>query len=107
MYSPGRLSVAVPRQDGRTLPVVVQTNSVIDQRAAGRTPRLAGTRVRLTAVGPNNEAAAAESIVLEASSGQTGAPSEVLIEEARRRISVTEEIKACHPPEPAVVVEVV
>ncbi len=41
------------------LPVAVQTNSVIDQRAAGRTPRLAGTRVRLTAVGPNRRKAAA------------------------------------------------
>jgi hypothetical protein len=86
--------------------VAVQTNSVIDQRAAGRTPRLAGTRVRLTAVGPNRrKAAAAELIVLEASSGQTRAPSEVLIEEARQGIPATEEIKACHPPEPAVVVE--
>jgi len=43
--------------------------------------------------------------VLEVSSGQTRAPSEVLIEEARQGIPATEEIKACHPPEPAVLVE--
>jgi hypothetical protein len=59
----------------------------------------------LTAAGLNSEAAAAELIVLEVSSGQTRAPSEVLIEEARQGIPATEEIKACHPPEPAVVVE--
>jgi hypothetical protein len=59
----------------------------------------------LTAAGLNSEAAAAELIVLEVSSGQTGAPLEVLIEEARQGIPATEEIKACHPPEPAVVVE--
>ena len=78
---------------------------MIAQRVAGRTLQPAGTRDRLTAVELNNEAAAAESIGLEASSVQTGAPSEVLIEEARQGITAAEEIKACHPPEPAVVVE--
>jgi hypothetical protein len=92
--------VAVPRQEGRTLPVAVRTNSVAAQRADGRILRLAGTQGRLTAVELNKEAAA-ELIALEASSGQTGAPSEVLIGEARPGISAAEEIKACPLPEPA------
>jgi hypothetical protein len=57
----------------------------------------------LTAVGLSSEAAAAESIVPEASSGQTEALLEVLIGEARQGITATEEIEACQPPGPAVV----
>ncbi len=83
----------------------MEVRSATAQQADGRTLRPAGTQGRLTAVELSNEAAAAESIGLEASSGQTGAPSEVLIGEARPGTTATEEIKACHPPEPAVVVE--
>ena len=63
--------------------------------------------VRWTAVLLSNEETAVESIVPEARSGQTGAPFQVMIAEARQGISVTEGTKACHLPEPAVVVLVV
>jgi len=119
MLSHGKPSAAVPRQEGRTLPVAVRTNTVTAQQAdgrtravavrsataqrvAGRTLRPAGMQDRLTAVGLSSEAAAVESIVLEASSGQTEALSEVLIGEARPGTTATEETAACHPPEPAV-----
>jgi hypothetical protein len=119
MCSPARISVVVQKPGGRTLPVAVRTNTVTAQqadgrtrtvgvrsataqRAAGRTLRLAGMQGRLTAVGLSSEAAAVESIVLEASSGQTRALLEVLIGEARPGTTATEETAACHPPEPAV-----
>jgi len=126
MYNPARLSVAVPRQEGRTLPAEVQISTVIVQRRAGRTAaveaeirsaivqraagkalRAAEARVRWTVVGLSSEAAAAVSIALEASRRQTGAPSEVMTEGARREIPATADIKACRRPDPAVVVAAV
>jgi hypothetical protein len=85
----------------------MQTSSVIVRGAAATALRIAGMPVRWTAVLLSNEETAVESIVQEARSGQTGAPFQVMIAEARQGISVTEGTKACHLPEPAVVVLVV
>jgi hypothetical protein len=97
MCSLARLSVAVPRQEGRTLPVETQTSSETAQGADGRNPRLAGTQVRWAAVGLSRGKTAVESIVLEVGSGQTKAPSEVMIEGVRRRLRAAVAVKACHP----------
>lgn len=99
MRSPGSPSADAPRQEGKILPVEAQTNSGAAQRADGRTPRLAGTQVRRAAVGLSREKTAVESIALEARRGRTRAPSEAMIEGARRGIPATAVIKACHPLE--------
>jgi hypothetical protein len=60
--------------------------------------RAAGTRrVHLAGIKLNSEPAVVP-IVPEASRGKTGAPSQVIIAEARRRISAAGGIKASHPP---------
>jgi hypothetical protein len=104
MCSLGRLSVAMLRQEGRTLPVEMQTSSETDRAAAAGALRIARMPVRWTVVQLNSGEIAAESIVPEAGSGQTKAPSEVMIEGDRRGISATGGVKACHRPEPAVAV---
>jgi hypothetical protein len=60
--------------------------------------------VQWTAVTLNSIETAVESIVPEASSEQTRAPSEVMIEGARQRIPAAGGIKACHLRDPAAVV---
>jgi len=59
--------------------------------------------VQWTAVTLNSIETAVESIVPEASSEQTRAPSEVMIEGARQRIPAAGGIKACHLRDPAAV----
>jgi len=105
MFSLARLSVDAPRQEGRTLPVEMQTNSETGRVAAAGALRIARMPVRWTAVMLNSGGTAVESIVAEASSGQTRAPSEVMIEGARQGIPAAGGIKACHLRDPAVVVE--
>jgi hypothetical protein len=107
MFSLARLSVAAPRQGDRTLPVEMQTSSETARGAAAGVLRIARMWVRWTVVQLNSGGIAVESIVPEAGIRQTRAPSEVMIEVARREISATGDVKACHRPEPAVeVVEV-
>jgi len=105
MCSLARLSVVAPRQEGRTLPVEMQTNSETARGAAAGALGIARMPVRWTAVMLNSGGTALESIVAEASSGQTRAPSEVMIEGARQGIPAAGGIKACHLRDPAVVEE--
>ena len=105
MFSLARLSVAAPRQGGRTLPVEMQTSSETARGAAAGALRIARMPVRWTAVTLNSGGTVVESIVAEASSGKTRAPSEVMIEGARQGIPAAGGIKVCHLRDPAVVVE--
>jgi hypothetical protein len=103
MCSPARLSVAAPRQEGRTLPVEMQTSSETVRGAAAGALRIARMWVRWIAVKLNSGRMAVEAIVPESRSGQTRVPSGVMIEGARQEIPATGDIKVCHLPEPAVV----
>ena len=102
MYNLARLSVAAPRQGGRTLPVEMQTSSETVRGAAAGALKIARMSVRWTVVQLNSGKIAVESIVPGAGRGQTRAPSEVMIEGARQGIPATGGVKACHRAKPAV-----
>jgi hypothetical protein len=104
----GRRAAGIRRQAGGRMPRVAGTrlrpagtrrDHPVRRRADGRIPRAAGKqRVHLAGIKLNSEPAAAP-IVPEASRGKTGAPSQVMIAEARQRISAAGGIKASLPPE--------
>ena len=80
----------------------MQTSSETGRGAAAGALKIARMSVRWTVVQLNSGGIVVESIVPEAISGQTRAPSEVMIEEARQGIPATGGVKACHRAEPAV-----
>jgi hypothetical protein len=82
--------------------VVARILPVTDQRMDVRTLRAERTLVRLIGVGRNR----IEKVAVIALEAKIGARSQIMIAEARQKISAAGEIKACLPPDPVVVAPV-